>query len=107
MVCSMRKDKPKDIEATFKKSGSKDKYADKVECENKKQEPSLTNKQNINGMHAAEIIARKPLASSNVDKSTIKGEMNHEQLLAHALCTAQKHFEARLECPLLSPHETP
>ncbi|TYI39408.1 hypothetical protein ES332_A02G096400v1 [Gossypium tomentosum] len=70
-----RKDKPKDIEATFKKSGSKDKYADKVECENKKQEPSLTNKQNINGMHAAEIIARKPLASSNVDKSTIKGEV--------------------------------
>ncbi|XP_017633463.1 rho GTPase-activating protein REN1-like isoform X2 [Gossypium arboreum] len=70
-----RKDKPKDIEATFKKSGSKDKYADKVECENKKQEPSLTNKQNINGMHAAELIARKPLASSNVDKSTIKGEV--------------------------------
>ncbi|TYJ45919.1 hypothetical protein E1A91_A02G088200v1 [Gossypium mustelinum] len=70
-----RKDQPKDIEATFKKSGSKDKYADKVECENKKQEPSLTNKQNINGMHAAEIIARKPLASSNVDKSTIKGEV--------------------------------
>ncbi|KAK5840241.1 hypothetical protein PVK06_009130 [Gossypium arboreum] len=70
-----RKDKPKDIEATFKKSGSKDKYADKVECENKKQEPSLTNKQNINGMHAAELIARKPLASSNVDKSTIKGEI--------------------------------
>ncbi|PPR88176.1 hypothetical protein GOBAR_AA32517 [Gossypium barbadense] len=48
VTCADTKDKPKDIEATFKKSGSKDKYADKVECENKKQEPSLTNKQNIN-----------------------------------------------------------
>ncbi|TYG78978.1 hypothetical protein ES288_D02G104400v1 [Gossypium darwinii] len=75
MVCSMRKDKPKDIEATFKKSGSMDKYADQVDCENKKQEPSLTNKHNINGMHAAERVVRKPFASSKVDKSTIKGEV--------------------------------
>lgn len=26
-------------------------------------------------MHAAEIVARKPLASSNVDKATIQGEV--------------------------------
>ncbi|KAA3484838.1 rho GTPase-activating protein REN1-like isoform X2 [Gossypium australe] len=91
-----RKDKPKDIEATFKKSGSKDKYADKVECENKKQEPSLTNKQNINGMHAAELVARKPLASSNVDKSTIKGENNLQYTLE--LITRKNPKKLRKEC---------
>lgn len=49
---------------------------DKVECKNeKKQEPSSSaNKQN-NRMHAVETISRKPLASSNGEKSATKGEV--------------------------------
>ncbi|XP_022733007.1 rho GTPase-activating protein REN1-like isoform X2 [Durio zibethinus] len=81
------KDKPKGNEAAFERSGSKDKYVDKVEYENeKKQESSSANKHppknqqldhsayNSNRVYAAETVAQKPLASGNSKKSATKGE---------------------------------
>ncbi|XVF64876.1 hypothetical protein PTKIN_Ptkin09bG0202000 [Pterospermum kingtungense] len=81
------KDKPKGSEAAFERSGSKEKYADKIECKiEKKQESSSVNKfppqnqqldhsaHNSNRMHAAETVAQKALAPSNLKKSAMKGE---------------------------------
>ncbi|XVF36606.1 hypothetical protein REPUB_Repub19eG0071600 [Reevesia pubescens] len=78
-------DKPKGTEAAFERSGSKEKYVDKVDCENEKQESSTVNKHapqnqqldhsahNSKRTYAAEAVAQKPLAS-NSKKSATKGE---------------------------------
>ncbi|KAL4273564.1 hypothetical protein GQ457_13G020970 [Hibiscus cannabinus] len=97
------KDKPKDTEAALKQSGSKDKYVDKIECENenyneneKKQEPSSANKQNINCTRAADTVARNPPALSNAKKSALKGEgVNSPTSALSKLTTRLKFLKER------------
>ncbi|XVF39621.1 hypothetical protein PTKIN_Ptkin01aG0048400 [Pterospermum kingtungense] len=79
--------KPKSTEVAFERSGSKDKYSDKVEYENEeKEESSSANKHqpqnqqldlsahNSNRTLAAETVAQKPQASNNSKKSATKAE---------------------------------
>ncbi|KAK9032807.1 hypothetical protein V6N11_017850 [Hibiscus sabdariffa] len=101
------KDKPKDTEAALKQSGSKDKYVDKIDCENeienenyneneKKQEPSSANKQNINCTRAADTVARNPPALSNAKKYALKGEgVNSPTSALSKLTTRLKFLKER------------
>ncbi|XVE95204.1 hypothetical protein REPUB_Repub02eG0076100 [Reevesia pubescens] len=93
------KDKPKGTEAAFERSGSKDKYVDKVECENeKKQESSAANKhppqnqQLDHRTHAAEAVAQKAFASSNSKKNAMKGEGANSTTSALTKLTTRLNF---------------
>ncbi|TYG78979.1 hypothetical protein ES288_D02G104500v1 [Gossypium darwinii] len=69
-------------------------YKSEQNCENeKKQEPSSANKQNIR-MHAVETISREPFASSNGEKSATKGEDKNAGKLE---CDNEKKQEPYLE----------
>ncbi|XP_039071284.1 rho GTPase-activating protein REN1-like [Hibiscus syriacus] len=89
---SNMKDKPKDAEAALKKSVSKGKYVDKVECENEKQEPSSANEQNINRTRADETTARNSPALVNAKKSALKGEGVNSPTSALAKLTTRLSF---------------